>query len=276
MKTSFIKFLTVTALASFVIGCARVPMTGRRQLKLLPESEMVAMSLSAYSGFLDTSEVIRSGTNHGMVSNAGKRISKAVMDYFKGTKYESELAQYKWEFNLVNENIVNAWCMPGGKVVFYQGIMPICQTETGVAVVMGHEVAHAVARHGNERMSQGLTQQLGGVALAVALADKPQETQALFQLAYGVGTQVGVMLPFSRLHESEADEMGLMFMAMAGYDPNEAPKFWNRMNALGGARPPEFLSTHPNPEKRSSNLAALMPKAIDIYNGTLTETLPGK
>lgn len=251
-------------------------MTGRRQLKLLPESDMVAMSLTAYSGFLSSNEVIKSGTNREMVTNAGARISKAVMNYFKGSRYESDLAQYKWEFNLVNESTVNAWCMPGGKVVFYEGIMPICQNETGVAVVMGHEVAHAVARHGNERMSQGLTQQLGGIALGVALSDKPEETQALFQLAYGVGTQVGVMLPFSRLHESEADEMGLMFMAMAGYDPREAPKFWDRMNAMGGARPPEFLSTHPNPEKRASNLAALMPKALELYNGSLTETLPRK
>lgn len=276
MKAKSIRIITVIALGVFILSCARVPMTGRRQLKLLPESEMVAMGLTAYSGFIDTSEVVLSGANHQMVGNAGARISKAVMDYFKGSRYESDLAQYKWEFNLVNENIVNAWCMPGGKVVFYQGIMPLCQNETGVAVVMGHEVAHAVARHGNERMSQGLAQQLGGVALAVALADKPQETQALFQLAYGVGTQVGVMLPFSRLHETEADEMGLMFMAMAGYDPREAPKFWERMNAVGGARPPEFLSTHPNPEKRSSNLAALMPKAIELHNSSLTETLPAK
>jgi len=217
---------------------------------------------------------VSSGADRNSVISAGERISKAVMDYLKGSKYEASVNAYKWEFNLIDENTVNAWCMPGGKVAFYTGIMPICQNETGVAVVMGHEVAHAIARHGNERMSQILATQLGGIVLTVALADKPQETQQLFHLAYGVGTQVGVMLPFSRLHESEADHMGLMFMAMAGYDPQEAPKFWNRMNALSKHRPPEFLSTHPNPEKRASNLKALMPEALKLYASSLTEELP--
>lgn len=270
-KTRLIIFIT---LASFIVACARVPMTNRKQLKLLPESELVAMSLTQYSNFLDSSQVVRAGDDRQMVLSAGQKISTAVEAYLRGTRHEKELENYKWEFNLVNENVVNAWCMPGGKVVFYQGIMPICQNETGVAVVMGHEIAHAIARHGNERMSQGIATQLGGVALAVALSDKPQETQQLFQVAYGIGTQVGVMLPFSRLHESEADEMGLMFMAMAGYNPKEAPKFWQRMNDLGGTRPPTFLSTHPNPEKRAADLQELMPKAMEIYTENLVEQLP--
>jgi len=271
MKNQHIKIVVFTLLVSMIYACARVPMTGRRQLKLLPESDLVAMSLTQYSSFLDSSEVINGGANHSMVMNAGNKISKVVDSYFKGTKYENDISQYKWEFNLVNENVVNAWCMPGGKVVFYQGIMPVCANEEGVAVVMGHEIAHAIARHGNERMSQGVAAQLGGVALSVALMDKPQETQQLFQMAYGVGTQVGVMLPFSRLHESEADHMGLMFMAMAGYNPEEAPKFWDRMNAMGGSRPPQFLSTHPNPEKRAADLKAIMPKAKEHYNKTLKQ-----
>jgi len=271
MKSRILAFFT---LASMVVACARVPMTGRKQLKLLPESELVSMSLTQYSSFLDSSAVVREGNDRQMVLNAGARISQAVEGYLRGTRHQNEVENLKWEFNLVNENVVNAWCMPGGKVVFYQGIMPVCENETGVAVVMGHEVAHAIARHGNERMSQGLATQLGGIALAVAIADKPQETRALFQLAYGVGTQVGLMLPFSRLHESEADEMGLMFMAMAGYDPQEAPRFWNRMNKQGGTRPPVFLSTHPNPETRSSDLQRLMPKAMEIYKANLTEQLP--
>ena len=176
------------------------------------------------------------------------------------------LKGFQWEFNTVESEEANAFCMPGGKVVFYTGILPICQDEAGVAVVMGHEVAHAIAKHGNERMSQGLVQQFGGVALSVALSDKPAQTQQLFQTAYGVGSQVGVMLPFSRLQESEADELGLIFMAMAGYDPHEAPKFWERMSAKSsGGAPPEFLSTHPSHETRIRKLNKAIPKAMEYY-----------
>jgi predicted Zn-dependent protease len=269
MKIKIGKLTVFILLAVMIYSCARVPLTGRRQLKLLPESQLVDMSLTSYSSFLDTSAVVPSGNYQTMMMNAGVRISKAVEEYLSGTKDSVHLQHYKWEFNLVNDPAVNAWCMPGGKVVFYTGIMPICETEEGVAVVMGHEIAHAIARHGNERMSQGLAQQLGGVALNVAIADKPQETQQLFNLAYGVGTQVGVMLPFSRKHESEADHMGLMFMAMAGYNPQEAPRFWKRMDArAGGTRPPEFLSTHPNPERRAADLQKRMQEAMKIYMAT--------
>ncbi len=272
MKNVSTKTLIVALISLIIYSCAKVPLTGRRQMKLLPESDLVAMSLTSYSQFLDTSQVVTSGNYKQMVSNAGMRISRAVESYLRTTGDSNLINNYKWEFNLVDDPTVNAWCMPGGKVVFYSGIMPICATETGVAVVMGHEIAHAIARHGNERMSHGLVQQLGGVALTVAIADKPAETQQLFQLAYGAGTQVGVMLPFSRKHESEADHMGIMFMAMAGYNPEEAPKFWDRMNALsGGARPPEFLSTHPNPSKRAAALAADMPEALKYYSQWLEE-----
>ncbi len=155
--------------------------------------------------------------------------------------------------------------MPGGKVAFYTGILPVCKDETGIAVVMGHEIAHAIARHGNERMSQGLLLQLGGVALDVATTTKPEETRQLFQLAYGIGANVGVMLPYSRKHESEADRMGLIFMAMAGYDPNQAPLFWERMSKLGGNKPPMLLSTHPSDEKRIADLKKYMPEALQYY-----------
>lgn len=266
MRSGVNKIGVIVGLGLMIYSCATVPLTGRRQMKLLPESELVAMSLTSYSSFLDSSQVVKSGANKNMVTNAGIRISQAVEAYLSTTSDSTEIKNYQWEFNLVDDPTVNAWCMPGGKVVFYSGILPICQTETGVAVVMGHEIAHAIARHGNERMSHGLVQQLGGVALSVAVMDKPEETQQLFQVAYGVGTQVGVMLPFSRKHESEADHMGLMFMAMAGYNPEEAPLFWERMNALSsGARPPEFLSTHPNPAKRSANLTHDMPEALEYY-----------
>ena len=205
-----------------------------------------------------------------MVTNSGKRIQKAVETYMKqNKKYAKRIKGYNWEFNTVESDQVNAWCMPGGKVVFYTGIMPICGTELGTAVVMGHEVAHAIAGHGNERMSQGIATSLGGITLAVAMQNKSEETQNLFLNAFGVGTQVGLMLPFSRKHESEADKMGLMFMAMAGYDPREAIKFWTRMEkASEGQRPPEFLSTHPAPATRIWNLNKWMPEAMEYYKAS--------
>lgn len=260
------RIIAIVLISTMVYACSRVPMTGRKQLHLLPESDLVAMSLTEYRTFLSENNVVTTGQNQESVERVGLRIAKAVETYLSGTKHAPRLANFKWEFNLVEDPTVNAWCMPGGKVVFYSGIMPICQNDNGVAVVMGHEIAHAVARHGNERMSQQLAVALGGIALDVAVSDKPQETRELFQLAYGVGSTVGVVLPYSRLHESEADELGLMFMAMAGYDPQEAPKFWARMDELAGIRPPEFLSTHPNPERRAADLEKLMPKATELYN----------
>lgn len=254
-------------MATFLfLACSTVPLTGRKQLKLVPGSQMRSLSFDQYSQMMQKSQVITGTENSRMVKRVGENISSAVERYLK-EKGQFELVEdYEWEFNLLGENTVNAWCMPGGKVAFYQGIMPICQDEAGTAVVMGHEVAHAVARHGNERMSQGLLQQAGGVALAVAVRDQPQETQALFMSAYGVGTTVGAMLPFSRLHESEADQLGLIFMAMAGYDPREAPEFWKRMSAQsGGGAPPEFLSTHPSHDTRIENLNEHMDKALKYY-----------
>lgn len=263
MKKSFLALLMSGVLIS---SCSKVPITGRKQLGLLPESELMSMSLTSYNQFLSSNKVVTSGNDLAMVKRVGDRLSKQITSYLQANKMGDRVAGFKWEFNLVDDKTVNAWCMPGGKIVFYTGIMPICKDEAGVAVVMGHEIAHAIARHGNERMSQGLAQQLGGVALSAAVANKSQETQQLFSAAYGIGTQVGAMLPFSRLHESEADEMGLYFMAMAGYDPRVAPAFWQRMNTGGGGRTPEFLSTHPNPSTRIANLNKWMPKAIQHYN----------
>jgi predicted Zn-dependent protease len=266
MKKYSGKIVISSLVILFAVACAQVPITGRKQLKLLPESELVAMSLTSYNQFLTENEVVKNTADANKVKAAGDRISKAVTKYLEDNKYGDRVAGYNWEFNLVNDKSINAWCMPGGKVVFYSGILPVCKDETGIAVVMGHEIAHAIARHGNERMSQGLAQQLGGIALAVAVSDKPQETQQLFAIAYGLGSQFGVMLPFSRKHESEADEMGLYFMAMAGYDPKAAPAFWERMEKSSGSSVPEFLSTHPNPETRATNLKSWMPKAETYYN----------
>ncbi len=245
-----------------VASCARVPVTGRRQLKLLPESELVAMSLTTYQQFLSENTIVKNTLDATKIQTVVKRISTAVENYLKSGKHADRVEGYTWEFNLVNDPTVNAWCMPGGKVVFYTGILPYCKDEEGIAVVMGHEIAHAIARHGNERMSQGLAQQLGGIALAVAISDKPQETQQLFALAYGLGSQLGVMLPFSRKHESEADQLGLYFMAMAGYNPEAAPAFWQRMEK---SSVPEFLSTHPSAVTRTAQLQGWMPKAMEYY-----------
>jgi predicted Zn-dependent protease len=229
---------------------------------------MQAMSYAQYDQFLKENKVSPNKQQAQMVKTVGNRIQQSVTQYLTNLDYADMLDGYEWEFNLVEDASVNAWCMPGGKVVVYTGILPITKNETGLAVVMGHEVAHAIAEHGNERMSQEMLRQMGGVAMSVAVKDQPEETKALWYAAYGLGSQVGIMLPYSRLHETEADQMGLFFMAMAGYDPREAPVFWERMAKVGGAKPPEWLSTHPSSETRISNLNAWMPEALGYYNAS--------
>ncbi|MFZ6011713.1 MAG: M48 family metallopeptidase, partial [Bacteroidota bacterium] len=203
-----------------------------------------------------------------MIKTVGSKIQRAVEQYMAEHNASSELAGFKWEFNLIEDpKTVNAWCMPGGKVAFYTGIMPICENEAGVAVVMGHEVAHAIANHGRERMSQGLVANGLLGTLGAALGQNPTLTKQIFMQAIGVGAQVG-MLKFSRQHESEADKIGLIFMAMAGYDPHEAPRFWERMTKMsGGNQPPEWLSTHPSHSTRVNDLNAAMPEAMKYYKG---------
>lgn len=248
------------------IGCATVPITGRKQLSLVPDSQILPLSYDSYRDVMSQSKLSTNQQQVTLVKTVGGNIQVAVEQFMAQNKMADELQGFSWEFNLIDENVINAWCMPGGKVAFYTGIMPVCGDEKGVAVVMGHEVAHAIANHGGERMSQGLIQQLGGVALSVAVANKPQETQALYYTAYAIGTTYGAMLPFSRLHESEADKLGLIFMAMAGYDPNEAPQFWQRMDAQAGSPPvPQWMSTHPSHETRIADLNAYMPTALKYY-----------
>ncbi len=245
--------------------CNTVPITGRRQMNLLSESEMMTMSYQQYGQVIGESQLVNNTPEGRMIQRVGQRIGAAVEEFLKEEGKSAYVEGFEWEFNLIQSDQLNAWCMPGGKVAFYTGILDVCQGEKGVAVVMGHEIAHAIARHGNERMSQGLTAQLGGQALTAALQSEPQLTQQLAMTAFGVGAQYGAMLPFSRLHETEADEMGLYFMAMAGYNPEEAPKLWERMSALGGAQPPEFLSTHPNHQTRIDDLNSWMPKAKSYF-----------
>ncbi|WP_016776171.1 M48 family metallopeptidase [Anaerophaga thermohalophila] len=254
------------AFSIFLISCSTVPITGRKQMNLLPESEIMAMSLSQYNEFLSQNKLSEDKKNVEMVRRVGNRIASAVEQYFREHGMSDRLKNFEWEFNLVEDDTPNAWCMPGGRVVVYTGILPITEDETGLAVVMGHEIAHAVARHGNERMSQQLTVQGFGTALAIAIDEKPEQTKNIFMAAYGLGSQLAYVLPYSRTHETEADQMGLIFMAMAGYNPQEAVDFWQRMSELGGQKPPEFLSTHPADETRVNNLKEFMPEAMKYYN----------
>jgi len=258
-----IVFSIITIL--FLIACATVPITGRKTVNLIPVATINSLSFQQYTNFISTNRLSSNAAQAEMVNRAGRRIQQAVEQYFAENNMSSHLNGYEWEFNLVEDSAVNAWCMPGGKVVVYTGILPVTQDETGLAVVMGHEIAHAVANHGNERMSQGLLVQMGGMAIDKALENKPEETRGLAMLAFGVGANVGVLLPYSRLHESEADQMGLIFMAMAGYDPSQAPAFWERMSAGGKGAPPEILSTHPSDETRIKNLKERLPEAMEYY-----------
>ncbi len=255
-------------LSAFVISCSKNPLSGKNQLTLLPESELQTMATGEYQKFLSTNKVVAVSNNRdaAMVNRVGDRIVRAVETYYADKGMSDKLNGFKWETNLVEDKAVNAWCMPGGKIVVYTGILPITQNEAALAAVMGHEVSHALLQHGNQRMSQGIIQQLGGVALQVALANKPQETQNLFLTAYGVGSTVGVMLPFSRKHELEADRYGLIWTAMAGYNPQEAIGLWERMEkASSGQTPPEFLSTHPSEGRRIEQLKQYMPEALQYY-----------
>ncbi len=247
-------------------SCSTVPLTGRRQLSLVPSSQINSLSFQQYNQVLNESKISSNQEWTNMVKTVGRDISTAVEQYMREIGEEDNIEGFKWEFNLLAEDIINAWAMPGGKVAFYEGIMPIARDKNGVAVVMGHEVAHAIAKHGSERMSLGLAQQLGGATLQVALQQQPQLTQQLAMTAFGLGSQVGVQLPYSREHESEADRLGLIFMAKAGYDPREAPKFWQRMQQKeGGAQQPEFLSTHPHPDTRIRKLNQHMDEAVKVY-----------
>jgi|TARA_B100001079_G_scaffold129722_1_gene111297 predicted Zn-dependent protease len=222
---------------------------------------MLSMSLQQYNEFLKTNKISSNQEQTQMVKKVGRKIQMAVEQYFTDKNMSYTLKDYKWEFNLIESEEKNAWAMPGGKVVVYEGLLPITRDEAGLAVVMGHEIAHAIAKHGNERMSQGLIVQMGGMALTKAMAEKPEKTRRLWMTAFGVGAQFGVMLPFSRYQESEADHLGLVFMAKAGYDPNEAVEVWKRMAQMKeGQTPPEFLSTHPSDETRIRKIKETIPK----------------
>ncbi|WP_339840667.1 M48 family metallopeptidase [uncultured Maribacter sp.] len=244
-----------------VSACKVNPFTGQKTLNFYPNSQVFPSAFAQYDQFLTENKVVTGTADAQMITRVGQRISSAAERWLAANGHPGYLKDYKWEYNLVNDETVNAWCMPGGKIVFYTGILPITQSETGIAVVMGHEVAHALADHGAQRMSAGTLQQIGAVAGNIAIQD--EQKRNIFNQAYGIGSQVGVMLPFSRGHETEADLIGLQIMAIAGYDPYEAAELWKRMKAnSGGEAPPEFMSTHPSNDTRINNLAAWAPDAV--------------
>lgn len=245
----------------FLAECSTVPITGRKRVNFVTDAEVLPASFAQYKGFLEKNKISTNKEMTNQVLKVGKNISTAVDHFMRANGMTAEANSYKWEFNLIEDKTINAWAMPGGKVVFYTGIMPICANDDGVAAVMGHEVAHAFAKHGQERMSSAQIQQVGGLAVAIGTSGQDAKDASLWNLAYGVSSQLG-MLAFSRTHEDEADKLGLVFMIMAGYDGREAAEVWVRMSKLsGGKQGPEFLSTHPSNESRIQTLRAYLPEA---------------
>ena len=250
--------IVVASLVIF-LSCATNPFTGKQTMALVPNSQLFPTAFAQYDQFLTENKVIKGTSDAAMVTRVGQKIAVAAERWLNANGHVGYLKDYKWEYNLVDDKAVNAWCMPGGKIVVYTGILPIAKGEAGLAAILGHEVSHALANHGQQRMSASMIQQIGAVGLNVALQDN--KNLGLFNQAYGVGSQVGVMLPFSRSHETEADSIGLTLMAIAGYNPDEAVELWKRMSESGGQTPPELLSTHPSNESRIANLKSLAPKA---------------
>lgn len=268
-KLSLATLLLVALLA--INGCSTVALTGRKQLHLVSDEEVLSLSNQSFTEYMTTAKPSANATETAMVVRVGKRIAAAVEEYLRTHERAEDVKEFAWEFHLVQDGQPNAFCMPGGKIVVNEGILPYTQTEEGLAIVLGHEVAHAVAKHSAERLSQQMLMNYGGVGLGLLLQNKSEQTQTLAQTVYGLGSQVGVMLPYSRLNESEADHMGLVFAAMAGYNPEAAIPFWQRMSAQGGGTP-EFLSTHPSDNTRIKRLQGYMPEALEYYKKSNVST----
>jgi predicted Zn-dependent protease len=261
MKKKFVNLIGIILIAA---GCSTVPLTGRKQLSIVSNDEVLASSFQQYDEYIKTAPISTNRQSTELVVKVGKRIAAAVEQYMKNNGLEDQMKEFQWEFHLVADATPNAFCMPGGKIVVYEGILPFTQDETGLAVVLGHEVAHAVAKHSNERMSQQMVMSLGGEVVNVAVSKKSDLVRQLAPAIYGLGSQFAVMLPYSRAHESEADQMGLIFMAMAGYDPSMAESFWLRMSQ-SGSKTPEFLSTHPSDQTRVAKIRSWLPEANKYY-----------
>ncbi len=258
-----ILFIAMSLLFS---SCGSVPVTGRKQLNLVSNQEVLSLSLQQYQQFIKSAPISTDKKNTALVQKVGRNIANAVETYLKNNGYADELASYAWEFNLVKSADVYAFCMPGGKIVVYEGILPYTQDETGLAVVLGHEVAHAVAKHANERMSQQMMTEYGTAAIGTALGGTSTGVQQAAAAAIGLGSQYGILLPYSRKQELEADKLGLIFMAMAGYNPSQAAAFWTRMSQQGSSTP-EFMSTHPSDNTRIQQIEKDLPEAMKYYKG---------
>ncbi|WP_029270512.1 M48 family metallopeptidase [Flavobacterium sp. KJJ] len=242
-------------------ACATNPITGKQNLNFVSNSELFPTAFQEYNKFIAENKVITGTADARRVETVGSRIKAAAEKYLTYLGQTQYLQDYRWEYKLVENKEVNAWCMPGGKIVVYSGILPITKDDAGLATVLGHEVSHALANHGAQRMSAAQLQQIGGAALDAATSSKSESTRQIFSQAYGLGSEVGVMLPFSRSNESEADKIGLTLMAIAGYNPDDSITFWTRMSANAGGGTPEFMSTHPSDATRIANLKKLIPEA---------------
>lgn len=267
MKKTSILSLFATAL--LWTSCGTVPITGRKQVLLVSDQEVLTSSLTQYSSYMSTAPRSANTSRSAMVSRVGQRIAAATEQYLRQNGLESELANFAWEFNLVNDPQANAFCMPGGKIVVYEGLMELVVSEDELAVVVGHEVAHAVAKHSNERMSQQMLTQYGAQILSAAVSQKSEAVQSMAAQVYGLGAEYGLSLPFSRKHELEADYMGLILMTIAGYNPDVAVGFWQKMSA-DGAQIPEFMSTHPSDTKRIKEIQDELLKIKKQYQTTVS------
>lgn len=272
MKKLIISFVTAALLLT---SCGSVPITGRKQLNLVSDQEVLSSSLSQYASYMKGAKISGNSTQSAMVTRVGKKIAAATESYLNANGLADEVKNFAWEFNLVQDDQLNAFCMPGGKIVVYEGLMKIISSDDELAVVLGHEVAHAVAKHSNERMSQQLVAQYGAQVLGGVLSNKSAAVQSMASQVYGIGAQYGMMLPFSRKHESEADYMGLILMTIAGYTPDVAVGFWEKMSAGGSASVPEFMSTHPSDKTRISDIQKNLPEIKKKY-GTTTATTTNK
>lgn len=261
------KYFFILSAVTLFTACSQNAITGRNQLSFYSEDELRTTAQAQYRQFLTESKVVSTSSSKDaeMVQRIGRRLVQAINTYYAQKGFSAELQGYNWEYNLVQSNEVNAWCMPGGKIVVYTGLLPIAQNEAALAAVMGHEIAHALAKHSNERLSQSAIQQMGGQVVGTAVSGKSAAMQAAINTAYGIGSQVGALLPFSRKQELEADKFGLIFCAMAGYNPQEAIGLWERMSKAGGGNTPEILSTHPAEATRIAKLKEMMPEALKYY-----------
>ncbi|MBR4367362.1 MAG: M48 family metallopeptidase [Bacteroidaceae bacterium] len=264
--------VSLLLLAVVLMGCRSVAITGRKQLNLVSDADVLSSSLTQYKSFMSSAKVSTEKVQSETVTRVGQRIAAATEKYLAENGMQADLQNYAWEFNLVKSDEINAFCMPGGKIVVYEGIMKLFDNDDELAVVLGHEVAHAVAKHSNERMSQQILQQYGAAALSIGLSGQSYAVQSVASQVYGIGSQVGVMLPFSRKHESEADYMGLVLMTMAGYNPDYAVTFWKKMAAKSGGSTNELMSTHPSDARRISDIQKSLPEIKSKYGGVQSQS----